>query len=451
MEVKILSIKEKNKMIIKELKIEKLVYKGLGLGFENSNPVFVSNAVPGDILDVQVISTRRQVSFGKIEKIIKSSPKRIKPDCEVFGKCGGCDWLNISYENQLKYKQEIVEEIFNNVEIGKINKIIASGKEPYRNKSFFPVTKKDGKPITGMFESRSHNVIPHKKCSLQPPLFDDICEKIISYIVASKMQIYNERNHSGNIRHIGIRYALGTNEILVILVTRNRKIPFSKQLERILLEAYPNIVGIIQNINPEKTNVILGDDEKILFGRDFINEQIGKTKFKLNYKSFFQVNTKQAEKMYEYAKHAISENSNVIDAYCGVGSIGLYLADKAFKVIGIENNVKAVQNAKENAKLNQIDNCEFVAGYVETELTKILKDNKIDTIIFDPPRKGLDQRIIDNIPSDIKKIVYISCDPMTQVRDVKLMIEKGFVPKMMQSLDMFPHTFHIENIIILER
>ena len=437
--------------IIKELKIEKLVYKGLGLGFENSNPVFVSNSVPGDVLDVQVISTRRQVSFAKIDKIVTSSPNRIKPDCEVFGKCGGCDWLNISYDDQLKYKQDIVEEIFQNIEIGKINKIIASGKEPYRNKSFFTVAKRDGKPITGMFESRSHNVIPHKKCSLQPPLFDDICEKVISYIEASKMQVYNERNHSGNIRHIGIRYAIETNEIIVILVTRNRKIPFSRQLERILLEAYPSIVGIIQNINPEKTNVILGDDEKILFGRDFIYEQIGKIKFKLNYKSFFQVNTKQAEKMYEFVKQFISVDSNVIDAYCGVGSIGLFLADKAVKVIGIENNVKAVQNAKENAKLNKIDNCEFVAGYVEVELPKILKNNEIDTIIFDPPRKGIEQRIIDCIPSDIKKIIYISCDPMTQVRDIKLMIEKGFIAKEMQPIDMFPHTFHIENIIILER
>jgi len=374
--------------IIKELKIEKMVYKGLGLGFENSNPVFVSNAVPGDILDVQVISTRRQVSFGKIEKIIKSSLKRIEPDCEIFGKCGGCDWLNISYEDQLKYKQEIVEEIFQNIEIAKINKIIDSGKEPYRNKSFFPVAKKDGKPITGMFESRSHNVIPHKNCKLQPPLFDDICGKVMSYIEASKMQVYNERNHSGNIRHIGIRYAEKTNEIIVVL---------------------------------------------------------------LNYKSFFQVNTKQAEKMYEFVKQSISEGLHIIDAYCGVGSIGLYLSDKAAKVIGLENNVKAVQNAKENAKLNKIDNCEFVSGYVEIELPKLLKDHKIDTIIFDPPRKGLEQRIIDNIPSDIKKIVYISCDPMTQVRDVKLIIEEGFIPKEMQPLDMFPHTYHIENIIILER
>jgi len=437
--------------IIKGLKIEKLVYKGLGLGFDESNPVFVSNAVPGDVLDVQVESTRRQVSFAKIDKIIVSSPKRIEADCEVFGKCGGCDWLNISYDDQVKYKQEIIEEIFQNVKIEKINKIIASGSEPYRNKSFFPVAKVDGKPITGMFESRSHNVIPHKKCLLQPELFDDICRKVISYIEASKMQVYYERNHSGNIRHIGIRYAEKTNEIIVILVTRNRKIPFSKQLERILLEAYPNIVGIIQNINPDKTNVILGGDEKILYGRDFIYEQIGKIKFKLNYRSFFQVNTKLAEKMYEFTKEAISDDARLIDAYCGVGSIGLFLADKAENVIGIENNAKAVQDAKTNVKLNKIENCKFVKGNVETELPKVLKDNKIDTLILDPPRKGLEQKIIDNIPSEIQKIIYISCDPMTQVRDVKLIMEKGFIPKEMQPFDMFPHTFHIENIIILEK
>jgi len=437
--------------IIKELKIEKLVYKGLGLGFENSNPVFVSNAVPGDILDVNVISTRRQVSFGKIVSIIKSSPKRIEADCEVFGKCGGCDWLNISYEDQLNYKQEIVEEIFKNVEIEKINKIVSSGSEPYRNKSFFPVAVINGKPSTGMFESRSHKVIPHKKCLLQPEFFDDICAKVLSYIEASKMQVYNEKNHSGNIRHIGIRYAANIDEIIVVLVTRNRKIPFSRQLERVLLEAYPNIVGIIQNVNPEKTNVILGEDEKVLFGRDFIYEQIGDTKFKLSYKSFFQVNTKQAAKMYDFVKQEISKEANIVDAYCGVGSIGLYLSDKAANVIGIENNKKAVLDAKENAKLNNIVNCKFISGNVEKEISNVLKDNKIDNLIFDPPRKGLEGKIIDSIPDVIEKIIYISCDPMTQVRDIKLIMEKGFTAKVMQPFDMFPHTFHIENVVVLEK
>lgn len=437
--------------IINNLKIEKLAYKGFGLGFKDSNPVFVSNVVPEDIVDVRVISTRRQVIFGKVENVIKNSPKRIEPDCEVFGKCGGCDWLNISYKNQLIFKQAIVEEIFQNIKIEKIQQIIALGSGPYRNKSFFPVAKQKGKPVAGMFENRSHNVIPHKSCKLQLPMFDDICRLVLFYIEASKMQVYNEKNHSGNIRHIGIRFAKKTNEIMVILVTKNRKIPFSKQLERVLLEAYPQIVGIIQNINKDKTNIILGEDEKILFGRNFIYEQIGNIKFKLNYRSFFQVNTKQAEAMYEFVKSNVSENATVIDAYCGVGSIGIYLADKAGEVIGIDNNEKAIQNANENSKINKADKCKFIVGNVDTELHKLLRSNKIDTIIFDPPRKGLEQRIIDDLSQNIGKIIYISCDPMTQVRDIRLMKEKGFVPKIMQPFDMFPHTYHIENVIILER
>ncbi|MCF7858722.1 MAG: 23S rRNA (uracil(1939)-C(5))-methyltransferase RlmD [Candidatus Cloacimonetes bacterium] len=452
MEIKILQDKEENNLkIIKNLTIDKLVYKGLGLGYDNSNPVFVSNSVPGDILDVKIISSRRQVSFAKIEHIVKKSPRRIGSGCEVFGQCGGCDWLCISYEDQLQFKQEIIEDIFKNVEIAAVNEIIASENEPYRNKGFFPITLQNNIPISGMFESRSHNVIQHKSCKLHPKLFDDICELVLSYIQASKMQVYNEQNHSGNARHIGVRYTKKTNEIIVVLVTRNRKIPFSNQLVRVLFDNYPNIVGIIQNVNPEKTNVILGNDEKILFGRNYLIEKIGKIKFKLNYRSFFQINTKQAERMYAFVKKHVSIESNIIDAYCGVGSIGLYLADKVNVVCGIEINKLAIENAKENAEINGIENCEFIAGFVEKELLKIYGSKKYDTMIVDPPRKGLDKKIIDLIPAEIKKIIYISCDPMTQVRDVQMIREKGFEAVFMQAFDMFPQTYHIENVIILER
>jgi len=437
--------------LIKQLKIEKLVYKGLGLGFHNANPVFVSYAAPNDVIDVEVISERRKVVFGKIHKIIQPSPARVKPDCEVFGKCGGCDWLNISYKEQLNCKQTIVEEIFSSIEIVKINKIISSGEKPYRNKCFFPVSKQNGKPVAGMFASRSHNVVPHKNCELQPAFFDEITKLVLSYVEASKLQVYDEKNHSGNLRHVGIRYAMQTDEVIVILVTKSRKLPFSKQLERVLLTRFPNIVGIIQNINNKKTNVILGDDEKVIYGRDFLFEQLGSIKYKLNYRSFFQVNTKQAISMYKFVKNNITKNSKVIDAYCGVGSIGLYISENAAEVIGIESNGNAVKNAKENAELNKIGNCRFITGYVDAELSKLLQSNDIDTIIFDPPRKGLEQKIIESLNKNINKIIYISCDPMTQVRDVKMIISKGFKPTIMQPFDMFPHTYHIENVLILER
>lgn len=437
--------------IINKLKIEKLVYKGLGLGFHNSNPVFVSYAVPNDVVDVKVISRRRKVTFGKIEKIIEPSVARLKPDCDVFGNCGGCDWLNISYNKQLVYKQAIIEEIFSQIEIGQINKINSTGPEPYRNKSFFPVAKQNGKPVAGMFASRSHDVIPHKNCKLQPAFIDEITRSILSYAEASKMKIYNEKEHAGNLRHIGVRYSAQTNEVIVILVTKTRKLPFSNQLVRVLLKDFPNIVGIIQNINKHKTNVILGSEEKVIYGRNFLNEQLGNIRYKLNYRSFFQVNAKQALEMYSFVKNNIVENSRIVDAYCGVGSIGLFLADKTAVVIGIENNVDAVKNAEENAAVNELENCKFIAGNVDSELTKIIRSKNIDTIIFDPPRKGLEQKIIEDLNDNIKKIIYISCDPMTQVRDVKLMINKGFKPILMQPFDMFPHTYHIENVMILQR
>jgi len=213
-------------------------------------------------------------------------------------------------------------------------------------------------------------------------------------------------------------------------------------LIRILTERFPHIVGIVQNINPKKTNVILGDDEKLLYGRDHIFEEIGDKRFKLNYKSFFQVNPQIAEKMYDFVKANLKQSKIVLDAYCGVGSIGIYAANDDQQIIGIENNKDAVKDARENAVLNKQNNCSFLTGNVENVLSQM--EEKFDTIIFDPPRKGLDAKIIDSIPDSTKKIVYISCDPNTQQRDAGRLLEKGFTAKIMQPFDMFPNTFHIE-------
>jgi 23S rRNA (uracil1939-C5)-methyltransferase len=438
------------KEFISNLKIEKLVYQGYGLGFADSNPVFVLNAVSGDVVDVQIEYNKGKSKFATIKNIIQKSPLRVESDCEVFGNCGGCDWLNLSYEAQLKAKNEIVGEIFRNVSIKNIKSIISSNKQfNYRNKSFFPISEKGGEPLVGMFAKKSHDVVMHKQCRLQPAIFDEIIAEFISYLKASHVPIYNEKTGKGSARHLGIRYSESTGEMLIVFVTKTRKIPFTNQLVRIITEKFPQIVGIVQNINPGRTNVILGDDEKLLFGRDHIFEEIGGVRFKLNYKSFFQVNTKIAESMYDFVKSNLSKSKNVLDAYCGVGSIGIYVSDGVENVIGIENNKNAVSDAKENAGLNKQDNCIFLTGNVENILPQ-LKEN-IDTIIFDPPRKGLDAKIISAIPVETKKIVYISCDPTTQQRDVVRLLEIGFSAKIMQPFDMFPNTFHIENVIVLDR
>ena len=447
------SAPEKETMkIIEKLKIEKLVYKGYGLGFNDSNPIFVPYSVPGDIADVEIEYQKKDVFFGKIKELIERSPNRIEPNCEVFCKCGGCDWLNIPYEKQLEYKQLIINEIFRNVKVNKVNEILSSPLQKYyRNKSFFPISEIQAQPLIGMFERKSHKVIPHKHCKLYPPIFAKIMESFLSYMNVANVTVYDERTGKGTARHLGIRYSEATGEILVILVTKSRKLPFSKQLVRILTTEFPDIVGIVQNINQSRTNTILGDENKILFGRDHIFEKIGKKKYKLHSSSFFQVNSGIAEQMYDFCRAHIDKNDKVLDAYCGVGSIGLFVADKATEVVGIENNEFAVQDAVANAKLNKVENCHFITGDVEQELPILCRKEKFDTIIFDPPRKGLDAGTIKTLPDNIKKIIYISCNPTTQERDAKLLLERGFKIILMQPFDMFPHTYHIENVLVLKR
>lgn len=452
METAISAPEKKAMKIIEKLKIEKLVYKGYGLGFNDSNPIFVPNSVPGDVVNVEIEYQKKDVFFGKIKELIIRSPHRIEPDCEVFGKCGGCDWLNIPYDKQLAYKQLIINEIFKNIPILQIKKIIASPQqEYYRNKSFFPISEIHAQPVIGMFERKSHTVISHQHCKLFPPIFAKIIESFLSYMKLANVPVYNERTGKGTARHLGIRYSKTTGDILVVLVTRSRKLPFSKQLVRTLTEEFPEIVGIVQNINPKKTNTILGNENKLLYGRAHIFEKIGKKKYKLHSSSFFQVNSGIAEQMYDFCRVHIDKNDKIIDAYCGVGSIGIFVADKAAEVIGIENNIFAVQDAVANTKLNKVENCSFIKGDVEQELPTLCRKEKFNTIIFDPPRRGLDEHLIKNLSDNIKKIIYISCNPTTQVRDAKLLMERGFKIISMQPFDMFPHTYHIENVLVLKR
>ena len=438
--------------IIKRLKIEKVVYKGYGLGFFNSNPVFVMHALPGDVADVEIIRKKKNIVFAKILHLSKKSKFRQKPRCDAFGKCGGCDWLQINYQKQLDFKIETIKEIYRNIELpNKFSVVPSPNQYFYRNKSFLPVSGNSKNPIIGIYARKSHQVIPHKKCFLHPPIFEEILQTIRIYLQAAKVPIYEEKNGKGNLRHIGIRINSKQTETLVILVTKNRKLPFSKQLVKLLTEKFSQITGIIQNINPEITNKILGTDDKILFGIPYLHENFGGKKFKLHYQAFFQINFEVAKAMYEFIKKNVPKNSTVIDAYSGTGTIGIYLSDTVDKVFLMENNRFACDDARENILLNNIKNVQVVEGEVESKIAELLKKEAIDIIIFDPPRKGLDRKIIETVSkAKIKKIIYASCDPITQKRDVELFLEKGYRFSFLQPFDMFPQTFHIENVIILE-
>jgi len=442
----------KNK-IIKNLTIQKLVFKGFGLGFSDSNPIFVYNSVPGDIVDVKIVHQKKDVFFAEIVEMVKHADQRIKPTCEVFGKCGGCEWLNINYRSQIGYKEAIIREIFNKVSVKEYSPIEGSSEyKHYRNKSFMPVGLLNKQPVFGMFAKKSHAIVPHISCKLHPYFFDEMGETILSYIRSANVKIYDELNRKGNLKHIGFRYSFSTGEILVILVTKNRKLAFTRQLVNLLLKNFPNIVGIIQNINPDPVNRILGTEAKLLYGREWLEDEIGNLKFHINYNSFYQINPFTMKKLYDHIKEEIPNDSIVIDAYSGIGSIGLYIADKTEKIISIEENKAATNDGLMNAELNEIKKIEFITGKVENEINSVCSDHKIDCIIFDPPRKGLEREVIDiTCQKDIKKIIYVSCNPSTQVRDIEHFIENGYQVLQMKPFDMFPHTYHIENVAVLER
>ncbi len=431
--------------LLKAVSIEKLVFKGFGLGHAEGHTIFVINAVPEDIVDVRVMHRKKGILIGRIENFIQTSPHRIDPGCEVFGECGGCDWLNLPYEIQILFKQQVIESFFN--EFGRIYPIIAA-EEPfnYRNKSFLPVSV-DG---IGMYARMSHTVVPHKDCRIQPEVFDRVVTVFSNYMTAAKATPYNENTHTGCVRHIGIRYSISRGEFVVIIVTRNAKLPFTKQLVRQMTIDFPQMVGIVQNINRSPGNTILGPDEKILWGRAHIFEDIGSRAFKINYRSFFQINSQQTHTLYSYIRDKTGKNKCVIDAYSGIGSIGLYISEKAEKVFCIERNASACRDAEENAAQNNITNCEFIEANVEDAIPKLVEQHDIDAIIFDPPRRGLDADIIEHVQG-IPKIIYISCNPSTQVRDIRMLMKKGYRLKRVQPFDMFPQTYHIENVAILEK
>ncbi len=431
--------------------IEKLVFKGFGLGHSEGYTVFVMNAVPEDVVDVEVVHKKKGVLMCRITNFIKESPHRINPECEVFGKCGGCDWLNLPYDIQILFKQQVIESFFQEFDIPRVYPIIAA-EEPYnyRNKSFLPVSGSVNDPHIGMFSRMSHEIVPHKNCRIQPEIFDRTVEVFRQYMIASKAEPYKEDTHSGMVRHIGLRCSSSTGEFVFIVVTKSKKLPFTQQLVREMTAHFPKLVGIVQNVNRSPGNTILGNDEKLLWGRDHIIENIGSKRFKINYKSFFQINSQQTHTLYSFICDNSGKNRNIVDAYSGIGSIGIYVSENAEKVFCIERNSSACADAAENARLNGVSNCEFIEGSVEDAIPKLTANNGIDTIIFDPPRRGLEGDIIECV-ANIPRIIYTSCNPSTQVRDIREFLRRGYRLCKVQPFDMFPHTYHIENVAILEK
>lgn len=443
-----------------DIELVDLANGGDAVGRYEGLAVFIPGGIPGELVKVRIVEKKKNYARGEIVEILRAARERIKPDCPVFGACGGCQLQHIAYENQLEYKRKMVKDL-----LERIGKLEDAEVEPvfpaahpflYRNKAQFPLAKdRDGKIIAGFYERGSHEIVPLESCLIQHPLINRTM-KITLEILNDypDLTVYNEIEHKGLLRHLVIRAGICTNQVLLILVTSGEELPHAEEVAERVMREMPEIVGVLQNINPERTNVILGQETRIIAGQDYYLDYIGNIKFAVSTNSFFQVNTLQTKNLYDFVLDfaGLSGEETVIDAYCGLGSISLYLAEKAGEVIGIEEVPEAVEDAGKNARLNGIDNCRFITGKVEEKLPELLAEGiKPDLIVFDPPRKGLAKEVIDAVIGvKPERIVYVSCNPATLARDLALFKEDYRILKV-QPVDMFPNTYHVECVTLMSR
>lgn len=446
---------KKNEIV--ELEITGMTNEGCGIGRVNGMVVFVPLSAVGDSLRVRIVKANKSHCYGKIEEIIAPSPDRIEVDCPVFGKCGGCDFRHISYEAELKAKDGFIRDAF--TRIGGLNPeflpiIGCSDIDRYRNKTQYPVRKNErGETVCGFFAERSHRVVSCESCRLEPSVFGDIRRAVLEIAKKVKISPYNEEEHSGVLRSICIRRGYHSGEIGVTLVVR-RAVPQLKTLAAELSEKFPEITSICANVNKAETNVIYGDEERVLFGAPVIYDSMCGKKFAVSPRSFYQVNTPMAEILYKKAAQlAEPDGKTVIDLYCGAGTIGLTMADRAKSVIGVEIVESAVENAWENAKLNNADNVRFLCGDAGEMTDKLAAEGvKADVVIVDPARKGCDERTIENIVGfNPERIVMVSCNAVTAARDCKSLTERGYELKTVQGVDLFGRTRHVETVILLSK
>ena len=433
-------------------------FEGEGIAKIEGFTIFIPNAIKGEKVKILIVKVLSSHAFGKILEIIKVSEARKESDCTTYKRCGGCNLRHIKYEETLKMKRNSVQSLVNKTLKTKIKVKETLGMEKpyyYRNKAQYPVgIDKNGKPVIGVFAKRTHEIIPIDKCFIQNEETEKLAKFVFEFITKNKISIYNEKTGKGLVRHIVTKIGIKTNEIMCIIVINGNEIPNEKELVTQITNNFNNVKAIIKNINKKNTNVILGKENINLYGNGYINDKLGDFTFKISPHSFYQVNPIQAEKLYEIGVEGakITKDDTVFDLYCGIGTISLFMARYAKKVYGIEIVEEAIEAAKENAKINNISNTEFIAGDVEKVLDDLINKNNIvpDIIMVDPPRKGLDKKSLENILKiKPKKLVYISCNPATLVRDLSY-LEESFDIEFVKLVDMFPWTSHVECCSVLK-
>ncbi len=433
-------------------------FKGEGIAKIENFTIFVDGAIKGEKIKIKILKVTSSHAFGKIIEIIEKSENRIEEDCSTYKKCGGCELRHIDYETTINMKKYSVENTLKKTLSRKdieVNEVIKMDNPYfYRNKLQYPIGVDDNNnPVMGVYAQRSHKIIETNECRIQNKLCQNIAKDIFKFIKENNIKVYNEKTLTGSIRHIIVRIGIKTNEVLVTLVTNERKIEKEDLLVEYITEKYKEIKTIAKNINSKNTNVILGNKTEIIFGDGYIEDYIGKFKFKISPRSFYQVNPVQTEKLYskavEYA--SLTGEETIFDLYCGIGTIGIFASDNVKKIYGIETIKEAIDDAKENAKINGVNNSEFFVGDVEKVLPEFIKERNItaDVIFIDPPRKGCDNTALETILNiEPKKIVYVSCNPASLARDLKTLEEKYKIEKL-AICDMFPFTHHVECVAML--
>ena len=436
-------------------------YEGEGIAKINDYIIFIPQAIKGEKCKILILKTTASHGFGKILEILETASSREKVDCSTYTRCGGCNLRHISYQTTLKMKQEVVQNLVNKTLKQKIavqNTIGMKNPYNYRNKAQYPLGyAKNGEVVTGIFAARTHEVIPMKECKIQNPISEQIATTIVEFLNQNKISVYNEKTGKGLFRHIVIKVGVKTKEIMCVLVINGENIPKEKELVECIIDGLKQsefkLKTVVKNINTKNTNVILGNKNITIYGDGYIYDKLGDYTFKISPMSFYQTNPVQTEVLYNKAIEGANLKAEdiLLDLYCGIGTIGIYASKFVKRVYGIEIVEQAIEDAKENAKINNIENIEFTCGDVEKVLENLLHEKPItpNAVFVDPPRRGLDDTTINNILKlSPEKLVYISCNPATMVRDLSKLEEKYNI-KEIQPVDMFPFTSHIETVTVL--
>ncbi len=460
---------KKNEIAV--VKIEDIGVNGEGIGKVDGYTLFIKDGIIGDVVEAKVMKAKKNYGYARLMRILEYSKDRVGAKCPVARQCGGCQIQELAYEEQLRFKEKKVrgnlERIggFSSELLESVMEKICGMDNPfyYRNKAQFPFgTDKNGEIITGFYAGRTHQIIPNRECALGRKENEKILGIIVDFMNEYRIRAYDETTGKGLVRHVLIRFGFTTKEIMVCLVVNGDNFPHSEKLVDNLRKV-EGMTSITYSINKENTNVIMGKNIRLLWGQTYITDYIGNVKYQISPLSFYQVNPKQTENLYQYALDyaGLTGEETVWDLYCGIGTISLFLAQKAKKVYGVEIVPQAIEDAKRNANLNEIKNAEFFVGKAEEILPEYYENYArehegekayADVIVVDPPRKGCEETLLCTmVEMSPKRIVYVSCDSATLARDLKYLCENGYHLKKVRAVDMFPNTVHVETCVLLQR